>query len=158
MKKTITSCITALLAAAFLVLSAHGDGAPPADNSQPKAKAPAETKETAFDPIPQRQPEFTGEYFSSADVDTKPVSKGTPAKPAYPKELKKAAVSGEATVAFIVSTEGVPGQIQIIKATHRGFGDAVAKCVTKWRFKPAIKDGKPVNCLLVYPIEFEVPL
>jgi len=151
--KNITSfCIAALIASVVFVLPGYGAEKPAAD----AADAPA--KETVFDPIPPRQPEFTGEFFSLKDVDTRPASKGTPASPSFPKELKKAGASGQATVAFVVSTEGVPGQIQVIQATHRGFGEAAAKCVNKWRFKPAIKDGKPVNCVMVYPIEFTSPL
>ena len=145
-----SSCIAALIALAVFALPGYGAETPAADAAQ--------NKNSIFEPVPPRQPEFTGEYLSLADVDTKPINKGTPARPAFPKELEKAGVSGEATVAFIISAQGVPGQIQVTKATHRGFADAAAKSVTKWRFKPAIKDGKPVNCVMERPIVFNNPL
>jgi protein TonB len=145
-----SSCIAALIALVVFVLPGYATEAPAADAPQ--------DKESIFDPVAPRQPEFKGAYFSLADVDTRPISKGTPASPVFPKEFRKAGVSGEATVAFIISAEGVPGQIQVTKASHRGFADAAAKCVTKWRFKPAIKDGKPVSCVMERTIVFTSPM
>ena len=99
---------------------------------------------------------FTGEYVSVADADTKPEIVGTQTPPVYPVAFNRHNVIGEATIAFIVTVDGKTEQVQVVKATHRGFADAAMESVKKWRYTPATKDGKPVNCLMQLPISFDL--
>jgi len=78
------------------------------------------------------------------------------ASPVYPFKLKLNKVSGEAVIAFLVTTKGRTEQVQVVRATHRGFADAAIAAVKQWQFKPAIKDGKTVNCQMTLPIAFNL--
>jgi len=137
-------CLFVLMASAFLVLS--GCQSTTSSNSDP-----------IFQPVPEQQPVFTGEYFT--EVDTPPtITRGMeiPASPVYPSELKLNKVSGEAVIAFLVMANGQTDQVQVVRATHRGFADAAIAAVKQWHYKPAIKDGKPVNCRMQTPIGFNI--
>ena len=130
------SCILELMVSAFFVLS----------GCQSTTSSSAVSNDPIFAPVPERQPVFTGEYVLLKDADTlpKPVSQ---AWPVYPSALKNAKVTGRAMIAFIVTVDGRTDQVQIEQATHRGIGDAAAEAIRKWRFTPAMRDGKPVNCM-----------
>jgi len=105
-------------------------------------------------PFTAQQPSFTGDYVSVADVDVKPAPLYAP-QPVYPAEFKKNAISGEATVDLIVLGDtGLTSQVQVVKATNQGFAIAAAERLKTWRYSPATKDGKHVNCLIRVPVEF----
>jgi TonB family protein len=72
-----------------------------------------------------------------------------PAKPAnvvypvYPFELLRDDVSGTAEAVYYVSPGGKAVRATVVKATRPEFGQAVLAMLDQWRFKPAMKDGKP---------------
>ena len=91
-----------------------------------------------------------------SEVDQPPHTTGVMARPNYPVDLRRAGISGNATVRFIVTHDGRVIDVTVIQATHPSFGDAAAKAVSKWRYKPAMKDGQPIACLLQVPIFFNL--
>jgi len=112
------------------------------------------SKDELYAPFAEQQPAFTGDYVSLADVDTPPKPLYAP-NPVYPREFQKNAVSGEATVDLIVLADsGMTAQVQVVKATNQGFAIAAADRLKTWRYAPAIKDGKHVNCLIRVSPEF----
>ena len=152
--KCFRSCLVALMAPAFFALSCGAAAAASGTTAAPPAKAlPAKP---IYQPVPATQPVFKGDYISLADADAKPQLAQPAAALVYPVELKKHSVAGEAVVAFIVTADGKTDQVQVVRATHRGFADAVVACVKKWHYTPASKDGKPVNCLMQLPIAFDL--
>jgi TonB family protein len=66
----------------------------------------------------------------------------------YPFELLRASVSGTAEVRFLVSPRGKVEQAVVIKATRPEFGQAFLAMLDEWRFRPAVKDGKPTWAVL----------
>lgn len=104
----------------------------------------------AFVPAPP-----TG-ILTTADVDQPPRPAGILARPNYPVELRRASISGNARVRFIVTHDGRVIDVVVIHATHPDFGDAAAEAVSKWRYEPAIKDGQPIACLLEVPMVFNL--
>lgn len=61
-----------------------------------------------------------------------PVSVPTPA---YPSELVRAGISGEATVRFFVSADGSTQDLSTVSATQDEFASAVKTAVAQWKFK-----------------------
>lgn len=106
----------------------------------------------AIDPV-HNDVHFTGTYSELADVDSPPVVVDQVA-PDYPAVMKKANVEGKAMIALIVSETGKPEQLQVEVATHPLFADAAVAAVRHWRFKPAMKGGKPVACSFTIPLDF----
>jgi len=112
------------------------------------------SKEELYAPFVEQQPVFTGDYVSLADVDVPPKPAYAP-NPVYPAIFKKDAFSGEATIDLIVLADsGMTAQVQVVKATNQGFAIAAAERLKTWRYAPAVKNGKKVNCLIRVSPEF----
>lgn len=75
-------------------------------------------------------------------------------RPQYPFELRQRGISGSATVEFIVDSKGDVADAHVVEATERDFGISAVICVRHWKFKPATKDGVPVNTRLQVPVYF----
>jgi TonB family protein len=135
--------ILALLTVAFVA----GCGTPTSptipNNRPPLALRPVQN------PIP---PTPAGVYDISK-VDVIPVTTHRVNAP-YPFELRRAGVSGQATILFIVDTQGRVLGPTIVKATDIQFGEAARQAVAQWRFKPALVAGEPVFCRLMVPVAF----
>jgi TonB family protein len=78
-------------------------------------------------------------------------------RPDYPVELRKKFVSGNALIHLVVRRDGGVTDVKVIRATDPLFGVAGANAVSKWIFRPAKIDGRPVNCSLEIPITFTAP-
>lgn len=76
------------------------------------------------------------------------------ARPQYPFDLRKANITGQVIVEFIVTTKGDVVNAFALRFTHPGFAPAAVAAVLKWKFKPGIKNGRPVNTRLQVPIVF----
>lgn len=77
----------------------------------------------------------------------------------YPTVLRDAGVSGEATLQFIVGTDGrvEPASIRVVSASHDQFGEASRRAVERFRFRPAKVNGTPVRVLISLPINWVAP-
>lgn len=59
-------------------------------------------------------------------------------------------------VAFIVDETGAVREPAIRSSTDSFYDPLVLECVRKWRFEPAMKDGKPVSTEVVAPFLFKL--
>lgn len=95
------------------------------------------------------------EVFDLANLDQAPVARFQ-AKPVYPFELKRARVSGEVMVAFIVNSDGDVVEAYAAKSDVREFEAPAVAAVSKWKFKPGRKGNRAVNTKMQVPIGFSV--
>lgn len=120
---------------------------PPPENVKPA---------TGIVAIPENRDmsQFRGmKVFNIADLDQQPVPRvRTP--PQYPFEMRRAGVTGEVTVDFIVDTNGDVQNAYAIKSTQREFEQAAVQAVSKWKFKAGRKGGRYVNTHMQVPIVF----
>lgn len=79
-------------------------------------------------------------------VQTKPLHMLTPAYPVY---LKRAGISGEVDVSFVVNAEGRVTDVAAANSTHPGFEDSAIETIKEWRFAPASIHGQPVSVACV---------
>lgn len=91
--------------------------------------------------------------FDIAQLDRAPVPRFQ-ARPQYPADLRKAGISGEVVVDFIVDKEGGVRNAYALRSTHPGFENAAIESVSQWKFKPGAKGGKDVNTHMQVPIVF----
>jgi len=115
-------------------------------------------------PVPQlasrervsEKPGTTGTRFGVHEVDQKPVSLGT-LKPDYPLRAKRMGIEGYVTVQFVVNREGKTQDLRIMDATPKDvFDQTVRNAVPRWRFKPGMKAGRPVDTWVEMTIRFEL--
>jgi len=63
---------------------------------------------------------------------------------------------GKIVLRFIVTKEGEVTEASVIESGLKGSFDKYAlEAVKKWQFKPAIKDGKPVDVVIIAPLKFD---
>lgn len=110
--------------------------------------AQSDEKGKALDP-------FTGPFFEPSQVDqpSKPVYR---AVPAYPADLLKKGVTGQATVDFIVDAQGRVRNVTVVSATDPAIADSAVEAVARWQFEPAQKSGGPVAMHSQEPIVFKI--
>lgn len=90
---------------------------------------------------------------SAADGVEPPVPVRTVA-PEYPEELRRAGTSGVVTISILIDEKGNVQEPKVIKTTHEGFSQPAVDAITKWKFKPAKKDGAIVSMRVSIPIQF----
>jgi protein TonB len=95
------------------------------------------------------------EGWDPASLDQAPVATVKIA-PLYPGQLKQAGVTGSAVVDFIVDATGAVRRPYVRSATNEAFGAAAVQGVAKWRFRPGLRHGRPVNTHLQIPIIFSL--
>jgi periplasmic protein TonB len=76
-------------------------------------------------------------------------------RPKYPKAAERKGIEGVVVVAFDVLENGTCTNAKIVSGPVE-FHEAVLKMVPKWRFKPAMRDGKPVRFRMSRPIRFRL--
>jgi TonB family protein len=76
------------------------------------------------------------------------------ARPLYPLAMRYLGLGGEVIVEFTVSPLGVVVDARSLQSTARGFEAAAVAAVERWRFKPGVKDHRPVPTSMRVPITF----
>lgn len=80
----------------------------------------------------------------------------SPIAPSYPVELKRAHVSGNVMVEFIVDEQGRVVRPLIVKSSHSGFNQSSLVAIRKWRFEPGRNGGKVVKVRMRMPFVFNI--
>lgn len=91
--------------------------------------------------------------FDISMLDQTPVARFQ-ARPQYPFEMRRAGISGEVVVDFIVDTNGDVQNAYAIRSSQREFEAAAVQAVSKWKFKPGRKGGRDVPTHMQVPIVF----
>jgi TonB family protein len=97
-----------------------------------------------------------GRPFESGELDTppQPVSKS---QPIYPNRLLSKGVGGRVVVEVGVDPTGKVTAAKIRTGSgNRELDEAALKAVRKWRFRPAVKNGKKARATVLVPFDFEV--
>ena len=94
-----------------------------------------------------------GQIFDISQLDQIPVARVQP-QPVYPYEMRRAGITGEVNVGFIVDSNGDVRDGYVINSTHREFEVPAVQAVSKWKFRPGRRSGKAVNTRMSVPIVF----
>jgi TonB family protein len=62
----------------------------------------------------------------------------------YPEEARKADWQGTVLLSVIVDESGKAINIRVIRPLGMGLDEEAVATISQWRFKPGMKDGKPV--------------
>jgi TonB family protein len=76
--------------------------------------------------------------------------------PEYSEEARKAKYSGTVVLYIEVDTSGHASNIRVLKAIGLGLDEKAIDAVNKWRFKPGLKDGKPVKVRAQIEVNFRL--
>jgi protein TonB len=77
--------------------------------------------------------------------------------PQYPRDAARSGITGWVQLEVLVNADGSVRSAKVMDAKPRGMFEAAAvQAVMRWKFKPKIKDGKPVEQRGSQKIEFNL--
>lgn len=104
-------------------------------------------------PQPTTSPESAG-ATGPEPGDRAPVPVHSPA-PTYPARALRGRLSGEVVVRALVGVDGRPRRLEVVhSSSHRVLDQAALRAVRRWRFQPAVQEGRPVSKAVDIPFEF----
>ncbi len=151
-----------------------------ADTTQPTIKAPDPAPIVKAEPKPDPKPEPMPIAKAEPKPEPKPELKPVPVpivepkpvprapvyteaaqtfapQPAIPDDLRGTALDTTVVVEIVVDENGSPSDVRLAKPTGNDELDRIAlDTARKWKFKPALRDGQPVQSRVRLHIEFQV--
>jgi protein TonB len=78
--------------------------------------------------------------------------------PPYPRDALRAGLQGTVMLQVLVDVDGRPLQVDVERSSgHRVLDDAARRYVLRhWTFRPAMKDGRPVQAVGIVPIAYNL--
>jgi protein TonB len=76
--------------------------------------------------------------------------------PEFSEEARKAKFSGNVLVYLYIEPDGTPSHVRVARGVGMGLDQKAVEAVRKYRFKPAMKDGKPVRADLYVEVNFQI--
>lgn len=77
--------------------------------------------------------------------------------PDYPPWLARVdPTGGEVVLRFVVTEKGQVEGVTVVRTPHRLLANAAIEALKQWRFKPGLKDGKPVATHMELPVVFHL--
>ena len=77
-------------------------------------------------------------------------------EPEYSEEARKAKYQGDVLLSVIVEPTGETSNIRVVRSLGLGLDLEAIEAVKQWRFKPGLKDGKPVRVTATINVNFRL--
>lgn len=78
----------------------------------------------------------------------------TKVQPAYPQSAKDARLEGTVEMSAVISKEGVPLDIRVLRSPSEDMTAATLEAVRQWRYKPVLLNGQPTDVLTDIIVNF----
>jgi protein TonB len=88
--------------------------------------------------------------------DVKPPKLTHYVEPEFSPSSKEAYVEGVVKISTVVTTEGLPIELVVVRGLNAEEDKTALKAAEQWRFDPGTKSGKPVNVKVTLEIEFHL--
>ena len=75
----------------------------------------------------------------------------------FSEEARAAKYQATCILKLIVGADGNPRNIRVINPIGMGLDEKALEAVRSWKFRPALKDGKPVAAEIVVEVDFHFP-
>lgn len=128
------------------VLPGVGSGPVPVDLlSTPKPVAPPPEVDQPKPPAPKRRVEIGGDVQRAKQVYAP--------MPQYPPLARQARVSGLVRLSAIIAEDGTIDELRVIGG-HPLLVSAAMEAVSKWRYRPTLLNGRPVQVITQIDVNF----
>jgi len=77
-------------------------------------------------------------------------------EPEYSEEARKAKWQGTVVLQVVVDEHGLPRDLRVMRQLGLGLDQKAIDAVSNWRFRPGMKDGKPVPVLATIEVSFHL--
>ncbi|MCF8473196.1 MAG: energy transducer TonB [Emcibacter sp.] len=92
--------------------------------------------------------------FAASDGDYLPIVK---VAPIYPRRAAERGLSGYVILEFTVTKLGTVTDVKVIESTNSVFDSAAVKAALKFKYKPKVVDGEPIDVAgVLHKITFEL--
>jgi TonB family protein len=75
--------------------------------------------------------------------------------PAITVQARQFKFSGKITLRFYIREDGSPSNVQILTPVGLGMDEQAVAAAYRYRFKPAMRDGKPIRAELILEVNFQ---
>jgi len=76
--------------------------------------------------------------------------------PEYSEEARKAKYQGTVLLWLVVGPDGRSHEVRVQRSLGMGLDEQAVEAVKKWRFEPALKDGRPVPVQIYVEVNFRL--
>jgi TonB family protein len=77
-------------------------------------------------------------------------------EPEYSEEARKAKYQGTVVLYIEVDESGKPKNLRVVRPLGLGLDEKAIEAVSKWKFRPGLKDGKPVTVAATVEVNFRL--
>jgi TonB family protein len=77
-------------------------------------------------------------------------------EPEYSEEARKAKFQGTVLLSIVVQPDGTTSNIRIVRPLGMGLDEKAIEAVKEWRFRPSLRDGKPVPVYANVEVNFRL--
>lgn len=77
-------------------------------------------------------------------------------EPEYSEEARKAKFQGTVMLFIVVDEKGNPRDLKVVRPLGLGLDQKAIEAVQKWKFRPGMKDGKPVPVQATIEVNFRL--
>jgi TonB family protein len=77
-------------------------------------------------------------------------------EPEYSEEARKAKYNGEVTLTVVVDATGQVKNVKVVRGVGMGLDEKAIEAVSKWKFKPGMKNGQPVAVMANIVVTFRL--
>jgi len=74
----------------------------------------------------------------------------------YSDVARLGAIQGTSEISFVVDTNGIPRHFGLRRGCGYGLDENAVQAARQWRFRPAAKDGQPVNVIANIEVSFRL--
>jgi len=143
----------------------HTQTAPPVVRQQPVVEPPPPVLSEATSEMAIPPPANTGTEVAKIDpppptgpLTTESLQYALAPPPSYPREALMAGVEGTVVLKVLVDVDGTPLEVEIQRSSgNRRLDDAAKRQVLrKWKFRPAIREGRAIQVYGLVPVNFSL--
>jgi periplasmic protein TonB len=74
--------------------------------------------------------------------------------PTYPQVARQTRLGGRVTVRAVIAPDGGVESVEVASSTNPLFNEAAVDAVRRWRYRPALMNGKPVRVYFTVVVDF----
>lgn len=76
--------------------------------------------------------------------------------PVYPQAARRAGLGGRVALRAVIAEDGSVESVEVFSSTNPLFDEAAVDAVRKWRYRPALMNGRPVRVYFSVVVSFTV--
>lgn len=114
------------------------------------------------EPEPPPPPPATEVKILQAGVGdvTNPIAiRDTMIDPEYPELARVARITADVILNAVIHSDGSVGDVKVLRSSGRagmGFEESAIEAVQKWRYQPALQNGRPVDVYFTIIVHFKI--